>query len=237
MECRTLCRLLCSVIFLVAAVVCPTHAAPRHAGDPHYTDAGFFDLHVCNWPGRAPLFLAVFSTTHFENLASVTVSDPAGRTLFSFNLQHFRDAPPKKGRPPKRIYLVDIDIPPGAADGWYKARIDLKDGQPVWARDYVRLVSLPRATNLRVEKAPLRLRWDAVAGARFYKVTVRDTWQNGKPVYSSRLLTMPELVIPQGVIEPDGMYTWRVNARDSNEDRRLGDFNHGSLSDEAELVP
>jgi hypothetical protein len=215
----------------------PLLAALPRADDPHYTEAGFFDLHVCNWPERPPLFLAVFTSTRFADVTSVTVFDPAARPLLSFNLQNYRDAPPAPGKPPKRIYLKDIDVPPGATDGWYKARIELKNGRRIWARDYVRLVSLPRATNLRVERAPLRLRWDAVPGARFYKVTVRDTWQNGKPVYSSRLLTAPELPIPNGVLEADGIYTWRVNSRDSNEDPKLGDFNHGSLSDEAELEP
>ena len=38
------------------------------------------------------------------------------------------------------------------------------------------------------------------------------------------------LALPDDLLEYGGYYSWRVDARDVNEDVRLGDFNMGSLS-------
>jgi hypothetical protein len=46
----------------------------------------------------------------------------------------------------------------------------------------------------------------------------------------SSLLPEAELTLPENLIEQGGRYTWTIHARDTNEDFRLGDFNHGSMS-------
>jgi len=38
------------------------------------------------------------------------------------------------------------------------------------------------------------------------------------------------MTLPKDLIESGGLYSWRIHARDINEDIKLGDFNHGSLS-------
>jgi hypothetical protein len=37
-------------------------------------------------------------------------------------------------------------------------------------------------------------------------------------------------VLPPGLIEDGGYYSWLIHARDINEDIKLGDFNSGSMS-------
>ena len=53
--------------------------------DPHYTEVGFFDIHVCNWPDRPPFIMALFSTLDFENITKVSVHTPSGDLLGDFN--------------------------------------------------------------------------------------------------------------------------------------------------------
>lgn len=56
-------------------------AAQAGEQDPHYNDAGFFDIHVCNWPGRPLFLMPLFSTEHFSEVQQIEVMDPAGKTI------------------------------------------------------------------------------------------------------------------------------------------------------------
>jgi hypothetical protein len=77
---------------------------------------------------------------------------------------------------------------------------------------------------------PAELTWSPVDQARWYQVFIRDTWNDDRLIYTSKLLREPALVLPPGLLQADGLYSWKVHARDINEDKQLGDFNKGSMS-------
>ena len=202
--------------------------------DPHYTDAGFFDIHVCNWPDRPAFFMVLFSTVHFNAVKSVEVMTPGKQPLTQLDLTRFRTIQ-DKDKPEKRVFINQVNIPPGASDGWYTARITLADGSEFSSRDLVKISRLPLTTgqipaNESEVAIPRSLQWDPVPGAAFYQVFIRDLWNEGELIYSSKLLDQPGLVLPEGLLEPGGYYSWIVHARDINEDVQLGDFNQGSLN-------
>lgn len=223
-------------------LVCLFHTGGIHASnvketpakDPHYTDAGFFDIHVCNWPDRPTFFMIVFSTVNPGAVESVLILDPEQQPVTQLDLSRYRTLE-QKDKPDKRVFINQVDIPPGSTDGWYSARITLVDGSEFSARDLVKLSRLPLATGQipasESEVAlPRSLQWAPVPGARFYQVFIRDLWNEGELIHTSKLLERPELVLPEGLLEPGGYYSWIVHARDTNEDVMLGDFNHGSLN-------
>ncbi|MGD2054983.1 MAG: hypothetical protein PVG45_12860, partial [Gammaproteobacteria bacterium] len=47
--------------------------ANKKANDPHYTPAGFFDIHVCNWPDRELFFMPLFSTVRYDEITALDV--------------------------------------------------------------------------------------------------------------------------------------------------------------------
>jgi len=216
----------------------PTSGKPAddpHAGDSHYTPAGFFDIHVCNWPKRNLFFMLLFSTTRYDEIKSIEVRLPDGRALADLDLTKYRIEKPKD-EPEKHVFLTQAEIPDGAPDGWYSATVTLTDGTQFNARDYVIKSRLPRAAGLTppdgAEQIPIpeKLTWSPVAGARWYEVFISDMWNDGKVIYTSELLREPALALPPGLLQADGLYSWKVHARDINEDPKLGDFNKGSMS-------
>jgi hypothetical protein len=234
-------RLLATAVLALAVVAQGGRAeAQDRAGDPHYTAAGFFDIHVCNWPDRAPFFMTLFSTTAYDAVQKIEVFSPDGRPLVTLNPGRYRVVR-KKGKPEKHVFITQIPVPPGSTDGWYNARVTMKDGTLYQARDEVHLQLMAWAQNIdppnKAELAvPSQLSWEPLAGAKYYKVYIRDLWEDGRQIFESKLLTEPRLVLPPGLLKTDGWYAWRIHARDINEDIALGDFNHGSLSPEAEFV-
>jgi hypothetical protein len=206
--------------------------------DPHYTRAGFFDIHVCNWPKQPLFFLALFSTRQFNDIASVEIAMPDGTSLGQLRLDKYRIVM-QKGKTEKRVFLRQIDVPKDATDGWYRARITLNNGEVIEAKDYVILDTMARADKLVPANdaedipVPTVLRWAPIKAARYYQVYIKDLWNGGQQIYTSALLQKPELQVPKGLLQANGLYSWRVHARDVNEHVLLGDFNHGSLSSEA----
>ncbi|MDH5216985.1 MAG: hypothetical protein OEX19_04775 [Gammaproteobacteria bacterium] len=204
--------------------------------DPHYNDAGFFDIHICNWPDRPPFFLTLFSTYKYDEVEKITLSNPQGKPIANLNLEKFRVTQTKKGE--KRAFLNHIEIPQGSTDGWYEVETKFKNGNIFKAKDYVILDTLPKASGRMPSNdaeqisASKELSWKAVPGANFYQVFIRDFWNDEKIIYTSPLLDKPELTPPKGLLKAGGWYGWRVHARDTNEHVLLGDFNHGSLSSE-----
>jgi hypothetical protein len=205
-------------------------------GDPHYTPAGFFDAHVCNWPEEPRFLMALFSTSRFDEIAKVAVFAPDGRHVGDLDLTKFRAFKTKSGQA-KRAFIAHFDLPAKAVDGWYRAEINLKDGSHTEARDYViqqmmdqptGIQPVPGASNV---SASTELSWNPVPGARFYEVFVKDEWAGSEP-FDSGLLSEPRFVPPKGLLQPGGEYMWRIHARDSDGNVLLGDFNHGSLSPE-----
>ena len=210
------------------------------AADPHYTTAGFFDIHVCNWPDRPLFYMALFSTTQFEELGAVEVDDPDGRELGKLDLTKYRVVL-NKGKPEKRVFISQLPIPADAPNGWYQARITLRDGKTVIGKDYVVIATMPQpdgfnpADKVEIPDVPEQLSWNPVPGAKFYQVTIKDAWADGKLIHTSKLLSEPRLVLPLGMLQRGGSCSWRVHARDINEDVNLGDFNYGTLGRELEF--
>ena len=62
--------------------------APR-ADDPHHTEVGFFDIHICNWPGRPLFYMSLFSTTRYSDIKEIEVFYPDGRPLSRMNLAKY----------------------------------------------------------------------------------------------------------------------------------------------------
>jgi len=202
--------------------------------DPHYTKVGFFDLHACNWPDRDLFFMSLFSTYDYEQLQSVEVLMPDGKKLGNIQTKKYRLLK-KKGKPDKRVFLSQIDVPKDAQNGWYKAIVTMKNGDRHESRDYVVIERMKLPTGLKpgddmtVDKVPEKLIWNKVAGATHYLVFIRDLWAN-KSIYKSKPLTKAELILPKGLLKDQGYYGWKVHARDVNGNVLLGDFNHGTLS-------
>jgi len=202
--------------------------------DPHRNEAGFFDIHVCNWPKRPLFFMALFSTTRFSELVSVEILDPDNRHIGYLDITRYRPVN-NASTPEKRAFISQFDVPADAADGWYQSVVTLKDGSRHRARDFVVVHSMDRPLAINPPDAaeniarPKLLQWQAVAGAKYYQVFIRDEWE-GKLVYESGLLARNELAVPDELLVAGGYYSWIIHARDINESVLLGDFNHGSLS-------
>ena len=84
---RSVCSTVTIALLLLAGGVsaAPTSGEPagtQHAGDPHYTPAGFFDIHVCNWPGRELFFMSLLSTPRYDEVEQVEVFFPNGSLSF-----------------------------------------------------------------------------------------------------------------------------------------------------------
>jgi hypothetical protein len=202
--------------------------------DPHRNELGFFDLHLCNWPDRPKFYKSLFSSTRFSDISKMEIFMPDGKLLGQLNLDHYMKIE-KKGKPEKRVFLNDIDVPEGAGTGWYYIRVTTHDGKIYQARDYVIMSPMRRVDYVSpVDGAsetpmPGELVWKPVAGATYYQVYVREAFDN-QLVVSSKLLNEPRYVFKPEELKPGGHYTWAVHARDVNEHILLGDFNHGSLS-------
>ena len=207
----------------------------EHPKDTHYTASGFFDIHVCNWPDRAPFYMALYSTRQFKKIQSVELMNAKGEWFALLDLSRFRVISSDK-KAEKRVFINQIVQPEIQTDGWFSAKITLLDGTVHIAKDFVKHNLLPIASKLQpvhrenVVDMPETLNWPAVKGASYYQIFIKDKWQEDKLIYSSKLLNKPEFVLPEDLLEYGGYYSWRVNARDVNEDIRLGDFNAGSLS-------
>jgi len=218
--------------------LCTTVFANDHSvrlNDPHYSPEGFFDIHVCNWPDRKPFFLSLFSTYHYDKVRTIQVFNPDGSLLDTINKKRFKLIE-KKGKPLKRVFIRHTSIPGDAQQGWYTTTVTMNDGRKVSLKDYVIIDYMDwarepiPANNAFDVPIPDKLSWKSILGASHYKVFIKDLWQDGKTIFASKLIKKSEVKIKPGVLKPDGLYEWRVHARDSNGHVLLGDFNHGSLS-------
>ena len=62
----------------------------KHLGDSHYTASGFFDVHVCNWPDRAPFYMILYSTMQFNDIKSVEIMNGSDERLADLDLSKFK---------------------------------------------------------------------------------------------------------------------------------------------------
>lgn len=207
----------------------------EHPKDAHYTESGFFDIHLCNWPDRDPFYMALYSTTKFKDIKSVELMNAQGKKFAELNMSKFKIIKAKK-KPEKRVFISQVPLVKGFTDGWFSAKITFGDGTVHHAKDFVEhgLVSIASdlwpADKEKVADVPRVLKWSPIKGVSHYRVFIRDKWDENKAIFSSKVLDKPEVVLPKGVLNYGGYYSWRVHARDVNEDVKLGDFNLGSLS-------
>ena len=229
--------LLCAAMLTGCAVSRPE--VPKTSSplpDPHYTQAGFFDGHVCQWPDRPLFFKWLVSSTQYVQFDKIEIFSPGGELLGRFDLSQYRVAK-RRGKPDKRMYLMDTPVPENAQDGWYYALLRTKSGQTYQARDHIKIgkqvmagAGIDPANNATLPVPPRELAWGEVPGARYYQAFIHDAWNDEKQIYQSPLLTQPRVTLPPGLIKPGGVYLWRVHSRDMNGDPEYGDFNLGSLS-------
>ncbi len=236
--CSTGVRAFFAALFAVNLAAC-AHVTPRQT-DPHYTDAGYFDIYVCHWPDR-PLFLVgLFGTTRADEIKAVEVIRPDGKRLGNIALARYEVSKDMNGAE-RRAYKTQFPPDRSVPNGWYQAVITMKNGRQWIARDYVEIRTMPLGTGLEPQgsERPLAqartLRWKPVAGNVFYRVTIQDMWQDKALIYTSDLVREPRLTVPPGVLVPGGSYIWRVHVRQQTDDPKWGDFNHGSKSAETVL--
>ena len=216
--------------------LCLMGAVQAYPQDSHYTEAGFFDIHVCNRQENPHFIMALFSSERFDDVAQVSVYTPDGTLLGNLNLDKFHAFKSKSGKD-KRAFIEYFGMPIRNADGWYRADILMKDGRRYAARDFVVDAFMPMPTELQPAPGaqdvpmPTELRWDPVPGARYYQIYLRDKW-NDELILKTDMIREPFLKLPAGLLQPGGMYGWTIHAQDVNEHILLGDFNHGTTTPE-----
>jgi len=225
--------------FIFVALLCALSASAQTPSgeniDPHYTELGFFDIHVCNWPGRPPFYMALFSSAQYLNIAGVRVYSPDGKPIGELDMARYRTFTPS-GKPEKRVFITHLPLSNEASDGWFSATIKTRDGREISAKDYVVHTLMPIAREAtptggrEVPHPPAELTWTPVPGATHYQITLRDEWDENRVIFTSALVTEARLSMPPGLLQQGGRYAWVIHARDSNGGVLLGDFNHGSLS-------
>ena len=210
---------------------------PELDADPHRNALGFFDIHLCNWPERPHFFKVLFSTEHFDRVDGMRVYDPQGGLLTELDKAKYMRLV-RKGRPEKRVFMLDLDLPPEPVAGWYRIEITDDTGAVHEARDLVPLTRIRRAAGMRpADEAeavamPVVLSWKPVPGARHYQVFVRDAWED-RLVFKTPLIQDTQVKVPADLLEPGGYYSWVIHSRDLNEHVLLGDFHNGSMSRKA----
>lgn len=236
----------CVLVVLLGSVsACIGRGGNADAGidpvrDPHETAVGYFDLHICNWPDRPPFVVALFATADRAKVRRVEVLRPDGRRLGEVRLTTFESRIDEHGRE-RRAYKTFLPLPKDAPAGWYRARVTLRDGTVLQARDFLQVKILPQAQIVQpangqdnLSRVP-ELRWRPVPGASHYRVFIKDAWAD-EEVFKSDLLTEPRLRLPPGVLRSNGSYVWRVHARSVGDEAKWGEFNHGSLNTEASFA-
>ncbi len=230
-----------SLPIVVAAILlgyANSHASLTN--DPHHTEAGYFDLNVCQWSDRPVFLMALFASTRFDEVQKVEVFRPDGKPLGKITFAQYESAKDQDGQE-RRTFKTQLPLPQPAMEGWYSSTITLTNGKQYTARDYVRVQVMPIVTGIAPKNGsenvslPAALRWKPLPGEVHYRVFIKDAWQDKKVVFKSDLLTEPHLTLPKGVLEPNGSYVWQIHARDAADDPKWGEFNHGSMSAEVAL--
>lgn len=225
------------IMLLTASVNTKAENTLEMNNDPHRSNVGFFDIHICNWPNRTKYFKVLFSSEKYDQIESMEVFTPENKLLVKLDKRKFRTLK-RKNKPDKRVFIIDSDITENASTGWYDIRIKTKDGKKYNAKDYVVMNRLNRASSMQPAnknkqyKLPITLKWKEIEGAQYYQVFVRDEWTQ-QLIFKTKLINSNKVQIPNIKLEPGGYYSWRVHARDINEHILLGDFNMGSMSQHA----
>lgn len=238
-------RVAISSLFTIAVFLCVLSsvalADKNNNKSPHYTKVGFFDVHVCNWPKHDLFFMSLFSTSHFNDIKSVDVFYPDGRLLTKLDKNRYKSVS-KKGKADKRVFISHTDIDENAFDGWYTATITMNNGEIHHSKDYVAInklpmvsVTIPANSDKAIPYTKL-LSWQPVAENTYYRIFIRDLWEDEKLIFTSKLSDKTSVNVPDGLLYPGGRYRWVIHARDVNEHPLYGDFNHGSMSESMDFV-
>ena len=234
-------------VFIVSMFLCLFPSVALTAKDhdvkksPHYTKVGFFDIHVCNWPKHDLFFMSLFSTSHFNEIKFIDVFYPDGKLLTRLDTKRYKSIV-KKGKADKRVYISHTDVIEGSPDGWYTTTVTMNNGDIHQSKDYVAINKLPMVNITQPansEKAipfTQSLSWEPVSESAYYRVFIRDLWDDEKLVFTSKLSNETSVNVPDGILIPGNHYRWIVHARDVNEHPLYGDFNHGSMSESMEFV-
>jgi hypothetical protein len=223
-----------ALVATAATALSASAASPTD--DPHHTAAGFFDIHVCNWPDQPPFLMALFSTKQFRDIVRIDLIAPDGSMLGPMDLNRYRAT--GGGTDEKRVLMTHYPIPDREPEGWYRARIALNNGTSLESSDRVVKAILPFASGQQPRDGaegvamPSELKWNPVPGASHYQIYLRDEWESERHLLISAIITETTLKLPSGLLKPGGSYSWRVHARDMNGSPVWGDFNHGSLARE-----
>jgi len=222
----------CFFTLLLLVITRGSHSAT--SDDPHYSNVGFFDIHVCNWPDRPLFFMALFSTYNFNNISNIQIFSPDNKIISELNLKQYRLFT-DKNKKEKRVFINRFEIPANSKNGWYYTKVNLKDGATIVAKDYVIIDKLEIAKisnpdiNNELKSIPKSFILKKTKGAKYYQAFIRDTWDS-KLIYKTKLLNKPEIHIPDNLLKKGGVYTIQIHSRDTNGHQLLGDFNHGSLT-------
>lgn len=229
------CKKIAFLTALFFALSASAQTPNEKSSDPHYTKIGFFDIHICNWPDRPPFYMALFSSTQYQNITGVRVYLPNGKLAGELDMKRYlTDISP--GKPEKHVFITHLPLSNEATDGWFRATIKTRDGQEFSAQDYVvhTLMAIVQDTKptsgQELNHPPTELSWTPAPGATHYQITLRDEWDDGRIIFTSPLVTEAKATMPPGLLKQGGRYNWVIHTRDSNGNILLGDFNHGSLS-------
>lgn len=227
-------RLFIVCFFAILFLMFSRDSQSATSDDLHYSKAGFFDIHVCNWPNRPLFFMTIFSTYNFKDISNIQVFSPDNKIIGELNLKIYRSFT-GKNKKQKRAFIKHLEISANAKNGWYYTKVNLKNGSTIIAKDYVIIDKLDIAKiskpNIKKElkTIPKSFILKKIKGAKHYQAFIRDVWDS-KLIYKSKLLNKPEIHIPNNILKKGGLYTIQIHTRDINEHQLLGDFNHGSLT-------
>lgn len=227
-------------LFLLLLLLTDRVSISEPSKDPHYSKVGFFDIHVCNWPERPLFFMALFSTYNYKNISSIQIYSSEDKLIGKLNLKKYRLLI-DKNKKQKRVFIKQIDIATNDKSGWYYTKVNLKDGTSHSLKDFVIIdkmgiskISKPNISQ-ELKDIPKSFTLDKITGALYYKAFIRDEWDS-KLIYESKLLSDPKVLVPDKLLKKGGYYSIQVHARDTNEHKLLGDFNHGSLTKKIEFT-
>lgn len=224
-----------AILFSISA----SNSQSATSNDLHYSSAGFFDIHVCNWPDRPLFFMALFSTYNFNDISNILVFSPDNKIISELNLKQYRLFKDKNNKE-KRVFINRFKIPAKAKNGWYYTKVNLKDGSTITAKDYVIIdkLNIAKISSPDIKKTlttiPKSFILKKTKGVKYYHAFIRDSWDS-KLIYKTKLINKPEIHIPDNLLEKGGVYTIQIHSRDTNGHQLIGDFNHGSLTNKIEF--
>jgi hypothetical protein len=152
-----------------------------------------------------------------ENIAAVSVTFPDGST--QLQLRHVEQISATDG-----LYfgLVLYDDPLSIPGGTYTFNVLDRDGSPgaaVQDNLTVDTLAVPNGFNLKnnstVYGTTPTIDWGDIAGAEKYRLRVYDGW-SGASLYYSDFLTASSHTLPDGVLDMDRAYRYRVYAYGEN---------------------